>query len=468
MARGIASVESKRPLSRSLAFRYTTTFIGIFTLVSVTYAVVIYWLAIDFLRLQTDNTIQADTSGLEEYYEKGGLRLLTELLESRLKILDNEEVVYLLTNQDYKPILGNITSWPDDLPKNFDWMTIDRGDGYGYERDLRYHQSLLSNGYRLLVARDTYREDELENLSWLVLTIVLLTTVGLGGVGGFLLHFSIQRRLKLVVDTCEQFAEGRVYQRIQVNKVKDEIDTISLTLNVMLERIGKLMLGIQQVTDNIAHDLKTPLTRLRGRLESFSNDLLKKEGREQDHKEIALALSDVDQLLSTFNSLLRIAQIESGESLKGFAKVELKSLLADAVELYEPILEEQRQVIKLDAKDEIIVVGDRDLLFQCLTNLIDNATKYSNPDSEINLQLFQSDGLVKIVVQDEGEGIPGEELERVFERFYRVEYGRNKPGNGLGLSLVSAVVELHQGKIFLENNQGEKGGLKVIISLPLR
>lgn len=454
---------TKAGFRRSIAFKYTATFASVFAVQAVLFAVAIYWLSQSFLQQEIDNTIEADANGLVEYYESGGLELLTELLKTRLKRLSRDDVVYLLTDREYEPIMGNIPTWPAGMPKDGRWHELDRGAGYSYERDLRLLHLVLADGHHLIVARDTLVQDELEGRTLLILLIVLGVTLTTCALAGLYLHVNVRSRLRLISETCGEIAEGNLSHRIQLTGMRDEIDAMAQTLNETLDRNEMLMQGVRQVTNSIAHDLKTPLTRLRGRLETLT--LAEQDTKKRE--EIGLGVAELDRLLSTFNALLRISRVEAGDSLSEFVEIDLAALIRDAVDFYEPIAEDRGQKLHLQnaesPREGLRLTGDRDLMFQSVANLIDNAIKYGACGQTVTVELRGDDEQVEILVRDQGEGIPEAERDRVFERFYRVEHSRTHPGNGLGLSLVAAVAKLHRGRVHLENDSG----LRVRLTFPL-
>lgn len=450
---------TKAGFGRSIAFKYTATFASVFAVQAVLFGAAIYWLSQSFLIKEIDNTIEADANGLVEYYESGGLELLTELLKTRLKRLSRDDVVYLLTDEMFEPVMGNIPAWPAGMPKDARWYEVDRGAGFRFDRDLRILHLALPDGHHLLVARDTVAEGELGGRTLLILLIVLAVTLTTCALAGLYLHINVRSRLRLISETCGEVAEGNLSHRIPVAGVHDEIDDISQTLNETLDRNEQLMQGVRQVTNSIAHDLKTPMTRLRGRLET----LALAESDEDKREEIGLSVAELDRLLSTFSALLRISRVEAGDSLSEFVDIDLGTLLRDAVDFYEPIAEERGQRLELRIEDDLHVTGDRDLLFQSVANLVDNALKYGGREGTVALTLQRHGQKAEITIQDQGKGIPEADLERVFERFYRVEDSRTHPGNGLGLSLVGAVTKLHRGNVRLANREG----LRVTLTFPV-
>lgn len=243
-----------------------------------------------------------------------------------------------------------------------------------------------------------------------------------------------------IANTAREIIDtGDLSRRIDIGSQWDDLGNMATVLNILLSRIEQLMSGVRQVSDNIAHDLRTPLTRLRQKIESSDGD--KKEE----------LLKEADQLLSTFNALLRIARIETEQQRSRFQKIDLRNVLEDVVDFYEPLAEEKSIRLSSLLPCHTAFEGDRDLLFQAFANILDNALKYTLAEGEISVLLEQTENKIIVTVTDSGPGIPEKDLEKIFERFYRSEESRNTPGTGLGLSLVSAVVHLHNGQIKAEN-----------------
>jgi signal transduction histidine kinase len=265
------------------------------------------------------------------------------------------------------------------------------------------------------------------------------------------------RRIESINQASREIISGDLTRRIPTRDTGDDFDVLADNLNAMLDRIGLLMEDVRRVSDNIAHDLRTPLARLRNRLEELH---LQMSGSGTNAEGIEQAVAEADRLLNTFNALLRIARIESQHGGESFTPVAMGDLVRDVVELYEPLMEEKSQLLSMQLPVDVQMSGDRDLLFQAIANLLDNATKYTPAGGNIRIDLVRHNGKGRLVIADSGPGIPEAAHEKVFQRFFRLEQSRTTPGNGLGMSLVAAVVALHQMSIRLEDN---RPGLRVVI-----
>jgi signal transduction histidine kinase len=268
------------------------------------------------------------------------------------------------------------------------------------------------------------------------------------------------RRIELINQTSRNIMGGDLSQRIPIRGSGDELDQLAGNLNSMIDEIERLMDGIRHVSDNIAHDLRTPLTRLRNRLEQLQIGL---EDGSPYQNDVEQGIADADQLLATFAALLRIARIEAGGHTAKFKAMDLAALVHDAAELYEALAEEKRLRFSTQVDAGVSLDGDRDLLFQAITNLLDNAIKYTPAGGEVSIELKRSGKTAEIVISDSGAGIAEAERDKVGQRFYRLESSRSTPGSGLGLSLVKAVAKLHRAELLLEDNAP---GLKATLRLP--
>jgi signal transduction histidine kinase len=287
--------------------------------------------------------------------------------------------------------------------------------------------------------------------------------VVLGLAGGFFVTRRVLRRVDAMTETTRTIVEGDLSGRLFVAGTGDELDRLAENLNAMLERIEALMRGLQEVSDNIAHDLKTPLTRMRNRAE----EALRAAKSEADYRAaLERTIEESDALMRTFNALLMIARAESGHAREDMADFDAAEVARGIAELYEPLAEEKGLGLKVDAPGPISVRGNRELVSQALSNLVDNAIKYAVPDATegtILVTAETADSRVLLTVSDNGLGIPEADRPRVVQRFVRLERSRSQPGSGLGLSLAAAVARLHAGELVLADNHP---GLKAVIALP--
>jgi signal transduction histidine kinase len=437
-------------LLRSFTFRlallYTTLSLGS-VVVLLAY---IYWGTAGYMDRQIDSTIEAEIRGLAEQYQSRGLTGLSQIIAERVSHDPNGASVYLLADAAFEPIVGNLSGWPQVAVSDSAWTRFklrewggDRSD----EHEARARIFLLRGDLHLLVGRDVRdleatRRLILDALAWgLAITAALALGVGL------LMSSRVMRRIEAINQTSRDIMEGDLSRRVPTAGSGDDFDRLAANLNRMLERIEELMAAVRQVSDNIAHDLRTPLTRLRTRLEQARSG-----DQRRAREEIDQAIEDAQELLVTFNALLRIARIESGSSPGAFDGLDLACLVEDIAELYEPVAAEKGQELRVEDLGPVPVRGDRDLLFQALANLVDNAIKHTPKGSKIRLSAAVRGDGAEVQVADTGPGIPAGLREKVFQRFYRTDASRSTPGSGLGLSLVRAVIDLHGARIELADN----------------
>ena len=438
---------------RSSTFRLALIYMALFGGSVLLLLSFIYWSTAGYMAEQADATIEAEIAGLAERYRSDGLTGLTASITERVSRKPGGYSVYLLAKEDFRPLVGNINRWPAGAATEDGWLDFRlEAEGWpaGEVHRARARAFQLRGGFNLLVGRDLHELQTTRRLIARTLIWGLAFTLILGLVGGSMMSRSMVRRIEAINQTSRDIMSGDLSRRIPMNRTGDDFDELAGNLNAMLERIESLMEEVRRISDNIAHDLKTPLSRLKNSLE------LLKTGQAGDSERrgalVEQAVAEADGLLSTFNALLRIARIESGERRAAFVRVELDQLLRDVVEFYEPLAEEKQQLLALRADTAVAVSGDRDLLFQAFANLADNAIKYTPPGGRISVSLQEQAGAVCVTVSDSGPGIPEQERDRVFRRFYRLEASRCLPGNGLGLSLVAAVAKLHDSEVHIEDN----------------
>jgi signal transduction histidine kinase len=421
----------------------------------------IYWATAGYMSRQTDDTIEAEIGGLAEQYGDQGLTGLSSLIAERIARDPGGAAVYLLANRDFTPVVGNLRGWPDAKADGQGWMSFalhDWGPRSNKEHIARARIFDLQGGLHLLVGRDVRELEATRRLILNALAWGLAITAALALIGGATMSAGVVRRIEAVNQTSREIMEGDLSRRVPTDGTGDDFDQLAVNLNRMLERIEQLLEAVRQVSDNIAHDLRTPLTRLRTRLELAR--------RESDRPELVAdaldhAIENADELLATFNALLRIARIESRSRRTAFAEVELSSLVEDVAELYEPLATDRGREFAVEAPEPLRVNGDRDLLFQAVANLVDNAIKYTPAQRRITLSARLHAGRPEIAVFDGGPGIPAAMREKVFQRFFRLDGSRSTPGSGLGLSLVRAVAQIHGAQIRLEENDP---GLRAVLS----
>ncbi len=448
---------------QSSAVRLALGYAVLFVASSLVLLAFVYWSFAGFVLRQSEQTTEAEIEGLAERYRSSGIVGVTTLIDQRLGRQPSGASIYLLVDPLGRPLVGNLSGWPAKDADAEGWLDF-RLTGPADEEVhwARAKTFRLQGGYRLLVGRDMF---ELQQLRSTLLRTVLwgvVLTAALALAGGFLISRGRLRRVGVVNEALAAVIEGDLGQRIPRERSDDDIERLVDTLNHTLGELERSFEGVRQVSDNIAHDLRTPLARLRNRLERLSQEAsLGASHREELERSVA----DADSLLATFSALLRIAHIESAHRRSGFEEVDLARVTADVIELYEPIFEQAQRPLEVSLA-EGRVRGDRNLLSQAAANLLDNALRHAKgPGGESPVEVTVSAGAsdIQLAVADRGPGIPDDQRERVKQRFYRLDSSRTTPGSGLGLSLVEAVAELHHGQLELRDNEP---GLRAILKLP--
>ncbi len=449
-------------LLRTSTFRLALIYMALFGVSVLLLLGFIYFTTAGYVSRQTDEAILAEVSSLAEQYRQRGLDGLASTIAQRAARNPRGHAVYLLLDPIGRRIAGNLDRWPTEFGGDERWIDFFIQDPDSPRRDsyrARGHKIALPGGFQLLVGQDVQEQQRLRQLTIEALTWGTALTFALALIGGALMSRATLQRVEAINRTSREIIGGHLGRRIPTRGTGDEFDQLAQNLNAMLDQIELLMSSIRQVSDNVAHDLRSPLTRLRSRLE-----LARLQTGDADRGALIDELiSDVDMLLSTFNALLRIAEIESGNRRAGFAAVEMEPLVRDAIELYEPVAQEKRQSIDARLAKGLSVVGDRHLLSQAVANLLDNAIKYSPPGGSIVVSTEDSGNGAVLSVSDSGPGIPPEFRDKVLERFFRLEASRSSPGSGLGLSLVAAVAKLHGARLHFEDNNP---GLRVVLAFP--
>lgn len=463
-------------LWRTSTVRLTATFILIFSLFAILLLAFITWQSSVQIQRQQADEIDREMRVFQRIDANQGIRALAFALQ-RVASAPGPGVYYL-GDASGQFLLGNVT----DVPANvliepgiysFDYERanpfIDPPREGGPDRPPKSGVAVvrsveLSNGMRLVVGRDVV---ERRGFSAIIVQSFLFGVLGIvlfSVIAGGITARRVLKRIDTIRDTSTKIMSGNLSERVPVTRRNDEFDGLATNLNAMLDRIEQLLQGLKEVTDNVAHDLKTPLTRLRNQAESALRDGATDETRQ---RALETTIAESDRLIQTFNALLMIARAEAGAPSGNLSAVDVSAVVADVAELYSPVAEDEGIVIETAIEDGVHLHANRELIGQAMVNLLENAVKYAKPEGEgqgrITVGLRQQAGRVLIEVADNGPGIPAEDRQRVLQRFVRLEKSRSEPGSGLGLSLVDAVTRLHGGTFRVEDNMP---GVRAVIDLP--
>ncbi|MFN4355936.1 sensor histidine kinase [Parvibaculum sp.] len=458
-------------LLKTSTFRLAVIYLALFAASAITLLAYVYWNTAGFLARQTDEAVEAEIGGLAEQYRQGGLPLLVHTVIQRSR--DPGQSLYLVLDPAGRVLAGTLDARPQVEAGPDGWFdfSYNRKTLDGTEiKAARARAFYLQEGFYLLVGRDVQERREIESLITNALIWAIGLTVALGLAGGLFMSRNMLARVDEINRSSLDIMGGDLSQRLPIAGTGDELDQLGQNLNAMLEQIEALMSGMRQVTDNIAHDLRSPLNRLRNRLEVT----LMQDASKEDYKHaLEKTIAEADYLLGTFNALLMIARAEAGSLRDAMSWVDLSATVQDVAELYEPLAEENGLELKVEAEEGLMIWGNRELLSQAVANLLDNAIKHGLPQDAANEREIEVSAKpdatragrgVVLSVADRGPGIPPGERQHVLERFVRLEASRNTPGSGLGLSLVAAVARLHGGVVELADNEP---GLRVSLSLPV-
>lgn len=441
----------------SSTFRLALIAIGTFGAIASAIFSYVYLSTSSYVRARSDRAIMADYSSLHAAYERAGRDGLAALIRQRIADGSFAGNVYLLADPALAPLAGNLTNWPSTVTAARGWTEFRApappGDA-AIRPLLRAMLETFAGGDRLLVGKDIGDLDSFtDRMKLAVISGVALIFV-LAAVASILVTRRTVGRIEQINATSRAIMQSGLDKRIPLRGSHDEWDRVADNLNLMLDRIETLMGEVKQVSDNVAHDLRTPLTRMRGRLEKAYHG--KRDGAD-DQSLIGDTIADLDAVLRIFSSLTRIAQIETQERTGAFRTVNLVEIAGEVVELYDAAAEQDGTRLTIVGDPEVLVTGDRDLIFDAIANLVDNAIKHGRAGGRVVVANQTIDGRPVVSIADDGPGIPVDQHEHVFRRFYRLEQSRYTPGNGLGLSLVAAVARLHGARIeMLENSPGLK------------
>jgi len=393
--------------------------------------------------------LQEDTQRIVERYQSDGLDKLVAWINALVDMKFMSGRLVLLTDAAKQPLAGNLAAWPAGVPEVAGRYNIELPLHDGRANAFFIH-TLLPGGYHLLVGRDISRLVRLEVRFWYGLATAICALLIVGVIGALLIRRVMLSPIQGISQASAALVAGDLKRRLPMPGATAELDALSRTINSLLDQIEKLVHGVRNVSNSIAHDLRTPLTELRSRLEELA---LTKPPAEETFTEIDGAVADVDRVIRVFDALLRLAELDTGARRAGFVNVDLAELASEAVDFYLPAAELRNISLVLGRCDAVTIHGDALLLAQAIGNLIDNALKFAPNNGHIAVSIVKGgDGVIGISVADDGPGIPDHEKPKVTQRFYRGDVSRGTPGTGLGLSLVEAVAHLHGGRLDLSDN----------------
>jgi signal transduction histidine kinase len=447
---------------RSSTFKRALVWIAIFGAVVVALLGYVYWSTSSYVLSRADQAIAAEHAVLYKAYHVAGRSGVIAAIERSIADDRSEGRLYLLADPSLTPVAGNLKVWPSELKGIEGWHNFSRRawkPDAGDRSLLRATLETLPDGYHLLVGRDIGDLDEFAKRINTALALVVSLIFVLAGAASISVTRRTVGRIEAINATSRAIMQSGLGKRIPLRGTRDEWDQLAENLNSMLERIETLMAEVRQVSDSVAHDLRTPLTRMRGRLEKA---YARQHNGDYDHALIDETMADLDTVLRMFSSLTRISQIEANDRTSAFRTVNLSEIANEVVELFDAAAEDKHVHLDAVVDQRVLVTGDRDLLFDAVANLVDNAIKHGREAGRVTVEVTR-DGAAVISVADDGPGIPANERPNVFKRFYRLERSRRTPGNGLGLSLVAAVARLHGAGIEMVDNAP---GLKFQLRFP--
>jgi signal transduction histidine kinase len=413
----------------------------------------VYWIVDDTQTAALIGAVDADINTIRNGYRAEGLPEAIEVVNQRLGSgkyagVDLPGGYILIRDAASGTQAGNVQ--PNSLQLGLFSLSVPRGGGRRSSAAVLGRGEFIAPGVYLFVGRDTAsiaatRARILKAFAWIEGAAMVLA-----GMGGIFFSVQFMRRIDAIARTCRSIISGKFNDRIPLRGSGDELDRLAVAINNMLDRISTLLDNLRQVSSDVAHDLRTPLTHLRSRLE----EARQKAVTTDDYAAlVAHAIEDTDHLLAIFAALLRISQIESGSRLAAFAALSLTDLLERICEMYRPVAEDEQRVLLHDIQKDVRIRGDGELLTQMFSNLIENTIRHTPPGTRILIRLAVSGNTAAAAVEDNGPGIPAAEHDKVFRRFYRLTTSRSMPGHGLGLALVAAIANLHDAKIELCDNR---------------
>ncbi len=444
-------------IANTISFKLSALYLLLFLCSFLSIGITVYVLTYHTLEQQLKSSIETEAARLKTEYDSGGLSELKDEIDEVDGRGLHTLLEYGVVDQNGKLIAGSLNTFQTSEG----WQIVKQTpEANKPGKELLYIKVMaLPNNVWMGVGHDG---EYIQNAGEAIIQAFIwgfFLVIFLGAAGGLYLSRAFLKKIDCITQSTRAIIAGDMKHRLPVSKNRDELDNLASVLNLMLDKIGSLIENIQQVSNDIAHDLRTPISHLKFRLE----ETVKKEfSVEQYNERITYAIEEVDKILDTFSAMLRISQIESGSRRSAFKPVNLSQIVTSVTEALYPVAEEQGKNIQTDIDPDVTLTGDKELLTQLAFNLLDNAILHTPINTQIKVSLRSSGGQTEFIVADNGPGIAEEYRQRVFQRFYRLEKSRTTPGNGLGLGIVAAIADLHEGTLTLFDN---KPGLKIVLSL---
>ncbi|MFK5892176.1 MAG: HAMP domain-containing sensor histidine kinase [Pseudomonadota bacterium] len=438
-----------------LIFLYSALYIGS----SLILLAFIFWFSVVYIQQQMDHHIEFDRKTLISIYKQFGRDKMVESIHERF-MNENYDSIYLLYDKSNNILSGNLEKIPANIHLGWQEISLESCMCVKNEHSntARVFTEMLDDDLYLLNGLDINSSASLKKQLFTIMLFGLIMILMLGMAGGFIVSRNTIRKINIMNATILAIQKGNLDLRIPYDSSDTDYDLLAENINNMLDQIKLLIINIQNISNHISHDLRTPLTRMRGKLENVLST-----ANHQQADNILDAIDEADTLLSAFNAILRISKLESGAAKSNFTDLSLNKLIEDVVEFYEPLANDQQLQITMQLNSQAIIYGDRDMLFQAIANILDNSIKYSNNAGKIDISIIKENTNVILHIADNGHGIPEHERENVFERFFQLSKHRGSQGHGLGLSLVAAITKLHKASIQLSDNSP---GLIVSITFP--
>jgi signal transduction histidine kinase len=442
-------------LFRTSSFRLALLYAGLLTASVLVLFGVTYWFATNYATQDEDNEIGVEFASIQDEAQLSGQARLPAIIDNHLRLRKDVRAIYLLQDSAGQKVIGNVPAMEPVIGTATLRMRVD-----DQSRQVRARGYRLANGDYLLIGQDTRTLRDMKALIVRAFGVGLLVTLLLALFGGVIVSTTMLKRIDAVSRTARAIVGGDMSQRVPVRGTDDEFDELAASVNAMLNRIDDLMRSMRQVSNDVAHDLRTPLTRLRQRLEHARR---RAQTTEELHEALGHSIAQVDSILETFGALLRIAQIEAGGRASEKSAINVSRLLTAIVDDFAPAAEDQGQTLVAEIDKGLSMSGDPELLTQMVVNLVDNAIRHSPPGARICIEAKAVGDSLELAVVDNGPGIPQRERENVLRPFYRLEASRTTEGSGLGLSLVAAIAKRHDAKLSLGDNSP---GLRVAVLFP--